>query len=175
MNRHLRSIRNQGGATLVIALIFLVALALIGTAGSLSNTTQERMASNTRNRDLAFQAAEQALQAASDSLVAMLDPDQDGYTTDQTGTVLNGDNHANDSAYWQNPSNWPTGSSLHTLTGAAIPGLAAQPVYIVEKMPGYTDGATGNTYEFYRVTARGTGGTSDSIVILQTTYRIKIG
>ncbi len=177
MKSHPGSLKAQGGTALVVALIFLTALALLGTSGAMNNAVQERMAGNTRNRDLAFEAAEHALRDAEASLPALLDPNGDGNTADQTGTLANGEDHANDAAYWSDPTNWPSGSSLHSAGGAALQGVASQPVYVVERMPGYTDTTvTPNIpYEFYRITARGVGGTSDSIVILQSMYRLKMG
>ena len=48
----------QRGATLVVALIFLMVLSLLGIWAVSGTTLEERMAGNTRNRDLAMQAGE---------------------------------------------------------------------------------------------------------------------
>jgi len=171
--------RRERGAALIVALIFLIVLTLLGTAGAINNTLQEHMASNTRNRDLAFQAAEHALDAADQwmrtqtksGLAALLDPNGDGNYSDQVtgdGIRPNGEQHANDADYWRNSFDWT--STDHRSADTDLAQIAAQPRYVVEKMPSYTDGA-GVTHDYYRVTARGVGGTSDAVVILQTMYR----
>ena len=51
----------QRGAVLVVGLIILVVLTLLSVQGMRSNLAQERMGSNMRERNVAFQAAEAAL------------------------------------------------------------------------------------------------------------------
>lgn len=60
--------KNQTGVTLLTALIFLVVLAMIGANAAKMATLEERMAGNSRNRDLAFQAAEATLNFAKNNL-----------------------------------------------------------------------------------------------------------
>jgi type IV pilus assembly protein PilX len=60
--------KNQAGATLFTALIFLITLAIIGANAAKLATLEERMAGNSRNRDLAFQAAEATLNYAKNNL-----------------------------------------------------------------------------------------------------------
>lgn len=50
--------RSQGGAALYVAMIMLVLLAIIGIVGMQVATMQERMSSNYRNANQAFQGAE---------------------------------------------------------------------------------------------------------------------
>jgi type IV pilus assembly protein PilX len=157
----------QRGATLIIALIFLVILALLGTTVATTNTMQERMASNTRNRDIAFQAAEYVLREAESNLTTGLN---------LTALAFNGSNglflesampsgagHANDNAYWRGYA-WTTGTNSRT-PATNLAGVPAQPRYVVERLPTIV----GTTY--YRVTARGTG-YNNSVVILQAMYHI---
>lgn len=54
----------QRGATLVVGLIFMVALTLLGVMAMKSTLLQERMAGGSRDHSLAFQAAEAALRDA---------------------------------------------------------------------------------------------------------------
>ena len=56
-NAHL----HQEGAVLVVGLIILVLLTLLGVQAMRGNVSQERMAFNMRERNVAFQAAEAAL------------------------------------------------------------------------------------------------------------------
>lgn len=53
--------RKQGGAVLVVGLIILVVLTLLSVQGMRTNLAQERMGSNMRERNVAFQAAEASL------------------------------------------------------------------------------------------------------------------
>jgi len=51
----------QQGSTLVISLMILVVMTLIGLTGIATSTLEEKMAGNTRDQAVAFQAAEAAL------------------------------------------------------------------------------------------------------------------
>ncbi len=53
----------QGGAILITALIILVVLTLLGLAGMNNSILEQRMAGNTRQAQIAFEAAESALKA----------------------------------------------------------------------------------------------------------------
>lgn len=53
--------QRQAGAVLIVALIVLVVLTMLGVAGVRGVALEERMASNTLDRNLAFQIAEAAL------------------------------------------------------------------------------------------------------------------
>lgn len=50
--------RNQRGAVLYVALVFLIIMSLLGVAGMQVATLQERMASNYRAANIAFQRSE---------------------------------------------------------------------------------------------------------------------
>lgn len=146
--------RTQRGATLVIALLILVMITMYGIPAAMDSIQNERMTGNTRQRDLAFQAAEHALKKAeawlltkTSSQLNVLAPAAKccpglGSCTDTTddtdpvsgdGIQPNGECHANDVAYWQG-FNWtsngiePTGSLDSNL-------VASQPRYVVERMP----------------------------------------
>lgn len=56
--------RRQQGAILVVALMFLVILTLLGISSMTGTTFEERMAGNTRDYNLALQAAEAAIKDA---------------------------------------------------------------------------------------------------------------
>ena len=165
----------ERGAALVVALLFLVILALLGTTGVMNNTLQERMAGNARNRDLAFQSAEYALETA-DAWLNGQTKDTMRLLVNSSGVDLvandgvraNGEAHANDATFWQS-FNWSS-SDLKAATGVA--NVAANPRYVVERLPSYTTtGVPPITYDYYRVTARGVGGVADATVILQTLYQ----
>jgi Tfp pilus assembly protein PilX len=56
--------RRQKGAVLIVGLVILLVVTMIGVGGQQSTVLQERMAGNMRQNNIAFQAAEAALQAA---------------------------------------------------------------------------------------------------------------
>lgn len=173
----------QRGATLVIALLMLVMIMMYGIPAAMDSIQNERMAGNTRNRDLAFQAAEHAIRQAetwlftqtaatlatvapqTTSCPGVADPDSSDCVSS------NGQCHGNDTGYW-NAFNWAVGNVCVIAGGAQLPGavVAAQPRYVVERMPDVND-PTGVPRPYYRITARGVGKDSNAIVVLQTMYR----
>lgn len=172
----------QQGAALVISLIFLVMLTMLGVSVASNNTLQERMASNTRQHDLAFQQAEAALHdadAAINDTTSTLRIHMDAYIAKiknpalptvaplsgvRTGHI--GD--ANDAAYWQDATefDWLDASCVATTTNGNLDRR-----YMLDYMGSATDGTPAVTKYYYRVTARGTMGTST--VILQSMYKFE--
>jgi type IV pilus assembly protein PilX len=149
--------QRERGVVLVIALIFLVILTLLGTIAANVTGLEERMAGNTRDRDLALEAAEAALQDAA----TRMNNDIGGQTASQfraSATTLAAMT-PNDANYWK-ARNWGTANSI-TQT---LNQVAEQPSFFVERR------AAAGTTEYYRVTARGIGGNSNAIVILQAEY-----
>ena len=63
MNRQHRipTARHQGGISLVVVLVLLVAVSVLGIAVLRSSAMQERMSANLRDRNLAVQTTEAAL------------------------------------------------------------------------------------------------------------------
>lgn len=160
----------QRGSSLIFALIFLVILGMLGVTVASNNTLQERMAGNTRQRDVAFQAAEHALKTADlwmmtqtaaslEAQIAAGDPRIIDYSA--------GYSHANNRDYWNNTANWPVGSFDGSPPAPdTIDGTDTQPVYVIERMPDDGDGK-----KYFRVTARGVGKDTHAVVILQAMYR----
>lgn len=64
----------QRGAVLVIALLFLTILTILGVTAMTSTTFEERLAGNTRDQGLAFQAADAALRDARRDLNGIVIP-----------------------------------------------------------------------------------------------------
>lgn len=139
----------QKGATLIVALIFLAILALLGATAAQTTLLEERMASNTRDRDVALQASEAALTWASRNLA----------TLSATAPTINTAN-GNNASYW-NAFNWAGASTLLTSANITVNGLASYPRIVVQRR-----GTTNN----YRVTARGVGTNGSTVVILQAEY-----
>lgn len=164
---------HQAGSTLAISLIFLVLLAVLGLAAMQDTGMQERMAGNSRDKDLALQAAEAALRDAETYLQTPVLPAFNG----GTAGLIAGQRDAIKPSFWSDGNyNWPNAS--RSFSGAAIPDIAAQPSYVIEELPDAplpglslaADEAI-EDHGIYRVTVRAEGGTSDAVSILQTVYR----
>ncbi len=154
----------QRGATLLVALVFVIVLSLLGIGAAQNNRFQELMGGSTRDRELAFESAEAALQDAKATFATWR-------TGPFTGTVTNGlslynAGNSNGAAWWNASAQWP---NYRTPT-LNITRAIKQPQYRIEKMPDV------GTVQYFRVTARGFGaaGTAadpTTIVILQAEYR----
>jgi type IV pilus assembly protein PilX len=146
----------------MIALVFLVIMAMLGVTVANNTMLQERMAGNTRDRDLALQAAEAALRDA-ELRIADEAAFRDG-APDYVPT------NGNDDAFWEACFAGAASPCAVKYTPAdALPDtgtgrVAAQPQYIIEEMP------PDDPVEIYRVTARAVGGSDQTIVILQAEY-----
>lgn len=160
----------QSGMALVTGLIFMVVLTLLATVSMRNTVMEERMAGNTRDIDLAFQAAEAALRAGEQVVNGATLPNF-GTSGPYLSVGVRDDN------YWLLTHNWAN-NSIALATAPA--GVAAAPSFVVEALPAVTGGSAGGTSlkfgalvdsGYYRVTARGVGGAANTLVFLQTTYR----
>jgi type IV pilus assembly protein PilX len=150
----------QQGVALVIALMLLVLIALVGLAAIRGTVIQQRMAANTYDRQLAFQAAEAALRVGTAAIT--------------NGTALNcGPGGQVCDANPFSDTHVPA-SSIVTLTTTQYQGTSAvaQPQYVIQYLGGWVSaaqgtgfGQTANSYQYdaqgnqastpyYRVTAR---------------------
>jgi len=166
----------QSGAALVLALIFLLLMTLLSTSTMRSAAMQERMAGNTRDYNLGFQAAEAALRTAEDYLrttVTLPDFDDSG-----AHYVVNSANRPSWHTY---P---PSDGSGYIAYPADISGTAQRPRYFLERLitarPPGTETETGTAIDevfYFRITAVGYGGAVDgggaplTSVVLSSVYR----
>lgn len=164
--------KNQRGAVLMVALIMLLLLTVIGMAAIRGSTLQERMAGNMRDRNVAFQSAEAGLRAAETVLNGLgAVPVGKGYgaAVDTPG----------DPSFWDKTFDW-TNKGLQAALG--ITYVNSQPQYYVETVkftPGTVPGdgvdivsqSAIDPPTVYRVTSRAEGGSSDTVVVLQSTYK----
>ncbi|MGR9107600.1 MAG: pilus assembly PilX family protein [Gammaproteobacteria bacterium] len=177
------SYSKQQGAVLAVSLIMLLVLTLVGMTGMQTTSMEEKMSGNGRDYNLALQGAEVALRqaeaaieklvtttdfdnaTAGDGMLAQTEPDPDYFSSD----------------IWYSTNGSTIGSVLET--GVLSQLYSSQPRYIVkyvgEKAPdtnarlnigGYGDKLAGAAVTVFRITARATGGTSDSQVLLQSHY-----
>ena len=149
--------RSQLGMVLITGLLLLVMVTLIVLAASRGGRLQAVMASNTRDRDLAFQAAEAALLDGEDRVVAFHDIFQapaNSKLTNPAPGLLNRDALNNEAEktrlivlgsmadYWIKPTGtdgygWFDGngaidSSKSIASNKTVRGVDAQPRFVVE-------------------------------------------
>jgi type IV pilus assembly protein PilX len=165
---------HQTGAVLIVSLIMLLLLTLIGVTGMQTTSLEEKMTSNMRDKDLAFQAAESALNAAETTLnpvppavlPTFTDAGTGGFYSSTPTTPIT-DVSLLDS-FWTDAARQKATS---TVTGLGN-GIAT-PRYIIQVM-GATDcpgAALGSLLcTNYRITARATGGSTNAVVILESIY-----
>lgn len=163
--------RQQAGMSLVMGLLFLALLSLLGLAGMGVSSLEERMAGNTQDRTLAFNAAETSLRDCELVLQGASLP------------VFNGTNGMYQPAavgatpVWKSINWTATGTTrVHTNTPT---GAAAAPRCIIEELPALPNMGGSNSLAsnkplpdagFFRITARGVGAKPGTVVMLQSTY-----
>ncbi len=190
----------QNGAALVVSLILLLGLTLIGLSSMSSSIMQEKMASNYRQEDLAFQSATSALRWGEFWLLGKksrpetseclllgggCDPTTDAVLAQ--GSFVEMPPESLDKNWWNTQTrefgrlyeDWgdtPAGSAW------ALPGLAAQPRYVVEEMARvkFGSGLEGadmvQNYIFvYRVAASGVGEVDTGAAVIESHFIRRYG
>jgi type IV pilus assembly protein PilX len=155
----------------------MIALTLLGLTTMKTTILEEKMARNSSDLNLSFQAAEAAIRDAEARIDAGGLPTFDGntvgfYPINSTGTQQ----------YEVDGWDWSTGSIIYPSTSSeTIEKVSSQPRYYIEKVDvagsalneslvvGF--GNNSSFYSFYRITALGTGLTDSAQTILQTYYR----
>ncbi len=168
------SYHKQNGAVLIVSLMLLLVMTLIGVTALQSTTLEEKMAGNTRDRALAFEAAEVALREGERFFENVALPNFNG-----TNGLYKADN-----TLWKT-IDWTDGSKVIISDALNVDGaiddaiVAEKPSYYLEELPlsqlpgeslvvGFAPPpGSGN----YRVTVHGFGGTTTANVVLQATYR----
>ena len=167
----LQSPKQQHGATLIVCMIILIVITFLGVGSIQDTTMEEKMAGNMKNKNMAFQAGESALRFAEDYLnTTSILPDFDGTTLGLIDQIP-GNTSTPDS--WSD-SQWTASGAVYSATTLGVAGDAR---YVIEKLdsiaakPDKEAGQAMDTDEFYRITARAVGGTSTSVVIVQSIYK----
>jgi type IV pilus assembly protein PilX len=173
-------IRSQQGAVLIVALVLLLVLTVLGTAGIQDTTMEERMAGNFRDHSAALQAAETALRTGEVELGSS--------TAFGSMTFTSGGSPLYDVAamtHGVDPTsvNWSNATEARvvnaTILDKANTLLNADPNYYIEQLPeielpasDLTVGFQNTTprVQYYRITGRGSGISPTSEVIVQSTY-----
>ncbi|MEO1767976.1 pilus assembly PilX family protein [Thiobacter aerophilum] len=170
---------SQQGSSLIMALLFIVAIGVLTMAALNTTTIQERIVGNSRDRNLAFQAAEAALRDAERDIDANVN-----VATVFSSTCANGLCTYSTTGVPQFATiDWTNAAVTRTygaFTGAtALANVTQQPRYIIEKLPP-PPAVVGESVALgikpqanrsaYRITALGYGARSETRVMLQSTY-----
>ncbi|GMR20777.1 MAG: hypothetical protein BMS9Abin36_1374 [Gammaproteobacteria bacterium] len=185
----------QQGIALFMALVFLLIMTILGITSMGTSNLQEKMAQNTKDRGLAFQAAETAMLAAENWINAQVGkptfpnnanglylantcPDPTKQVWDCYG-LLDWETDTNVVVYPGTPGASAGAGSPFAPPAGGILWVRTQPKYIIEFVTEIeekgdskredNDGG-GSKKTILRVTARGTGGTDQAVVILQSTF-----
>lgn len=170
----------QRGAALAVSLMMLLVMTLIGVSAMRLSVMQEKMAGNTRDLDLALQAAEAALRFGETRLEAASLPPPG--TTAGWYSVRTPGAEPPEASVLRSLSGWGASApSFAHLTYGLDGGywdVAAAPQLVIAELnpvpdPGGSLDASRPDEEanVYQVTARGFGGSQGTGVILQSTYR----
>jgi len=156
----------QRGAVLAISLIMLLLLTIIGITASQITGLEEKMTGNMRERNTAFQAAETALRAGETFLA-----------TEPVLPVFIGNNglYGETGTPPGQNDDWSKSNFSKKTYAGSLSHTASAPLYVIQRVTVISrDSVDGGDYkasEVYRVTARGVGGTSSSVVVLQSVYK----
>jgi type IV pilus assembly protein PilX len=166
---------DECGGALVVSLLMLLVMTLLGVTAMQVTSLEEKMAGNMRDRNLAFQAAESALRGGEALLrsatSAAFNCAQGLYKVDDYGCDGTPDSvRVWDAVDWNS-----TGAVAYS--GGNLAALAANPRYIIEELAGPPQSGTSleagvpSDGSYYRITARGVGGTTNAVVLLQSTFK----
>lgn len=165
--------KRQRGAVLIISLIMLLVLTIIGVTGMRTTVLEEKMAGNMNDKNLAFQAAETALRDGEDTIESLVATSSfDG----SSGRLSSSD----DDPDFFSSVTWSDTNSIEY--SGTLPDVASQPRYILKYVgqissnkgslvtgQGYGN-RNSNTVNNFRVTARGTGRTDNSVATIHAYY-----
>jgi type IV pilus assembly protein PilX len=170
---------HQRGTALIMALVFLVLLTILGLKAMDTTALEEKMTTNAKDKNVAFEAAETALASGENWLYNQIKRPQP-FTS--SGPYLFTPS-ITDTQVWDLPSTWSAavvypGTPYAAATGG-LTGVAQQPEYIIEDLGTVAEnGGTlvqSNNYQntgnsVFRITALGFGATRVATAEVQSTY-----
>jgi type IV pilus assembly protein PilX len=169
------SYRGQGGAVLIISLFILLIMTLVGITSMSTTSLEEKMAGNMRDKNIALQSTEAALEDGEGWLASLgtepADATSCGSPPCDVWALNILPSLADQSVSW-----WQANAREYGTAGAKdISDVNTDPYFVVEAQAYVRDNLdsgqnppTGRN--FYRVTARGTGGSDDAQAVLQSTF-----
>jgi type IV pilus assembly protein PilX len=144
--------KKQQGIVLVISLIILLLLSLLGITSTQNTGLEEKMAGNTHDKAIAFQAAEAALQAAEQAV-----DEQSTTTFLDCEPNLPNDGLSRENLPVEDKDFWLTATDVKLVAPIGTSLLAK---YVIQCL----------SQGLYRITVYAQGKTADAVVILQSIY-----
>lgn len=170
--RKFPTFHKQKGVVLIVGLVMVLLISIIALAAIKGSGMQEAMLGNTRDRNIAFQAAEAGLSAGE----AIVDEDAVILAPQcPTAGVCIAALSASGSVIYMSDTTWA--ATAATASALALP-TKSQPSHIVEELPIYRpddgsdlSGISSVTQIIpYRISSKGVGLTSESTAIVQSYY-----
>lgn len=156
MNAH-SGLYREAGSTLIVALVMLLLISLIAVGSMEGTILQERMASNTEDRALAFESAEAALRNGEGAVLAGAGGGCWIGDTTCNGTI--------DSPEWRD-GDWSA------VTSQPVPRLnprsAGAPAFHLNEIEECPVRKFPCPFRVFNVTARGVGGRATTVVVLRS-------
>ena len=155
--RNIKPLRDMQGATLVVALIMLLLIAIIGFGAMQTTTMEERMSGNQRDSNLAFQAAEAGLRDREEWLRTLVTPPA-----------------PNNTWLFDSDYNWNAPLTYGADSGRTLSDVSAQPELVVQEFEFVPDELVvgfdvRKGRDMYLVLSRGTGQSSNAQTTLEST------
>lgn len=174
----LRSIKfrpphRERGAVLVVSLIMLLIVTMIAVSSMQGTVMEEKMAGNSRDRNLAFQTAESAVREAETYVEGLASMGSFTGSSGLYGLTDSEPDYAN-AATWSDTANHVVGSAPHD--SYAAPQYFIKHFTIVKgsagalNMSGYGDNKGTGDLTVFTVTARGTGASAESAEVILRSY-----
>ena len=168
--------KKQNGSVLIISLVILIAMTLIGVTAMRTSVLEEKMSSNIRSKELAFQAAEAALLDGEELMESLVT----NSSFDGTGGRLAA---SDDDPDFFADATWSTTSSI--AYSGTLDNVENQPRLIM-KYIGQIETDSGSlktggyglrrasTVSNFRITTRGTGASADTTKVILQSYFGKV-
>ena len=166
----------QKGIALIISMIMLLMMTLLGVSAMKTSLMEEKMAGNSRDVTLAFQAAETGLRDAEVWLENQTtEPDATSTGANRVWTFNAPDPVTTNAVNWWQERNQTWWLNSAQAYGTPIENVRTVPHSVIEFKDFIPDdlsvgsggASTGRTY--YQVTARGTGGSDQARILVQST------
>lgn len=154
-------------------------MTLIGITAMRSTSLEEKMSGNSLSRDMAFQSAEISLRAGENLLYTMRTTNT-ALLTQFANDCAAGLCNASATAFSPNDSSWVNASGAYLSTVRTLGGTTTvsngNPAYALQHLAqSDSDSLEANRQfpmPYYSILARGVGGTTDAVVVLQSVYKI---
>jgi len=169
MTNNITSKNKQTGVVLVVSLIMLLLLTLIGVTGTQVTTLEEKMAGNSRDQNVAFQAAEATLIEAENFILL---PSTNTATFTGSGGLLG---QMNAEPNYFSANTWISANSAATTgfggnfvnnNGTNI----ADPRYIIKRIAFIPASGGVSARSIFKITARAQGLNPGTQVVLQEIF-----